>query len=99
MCDTSSMIFDNRLQDFADPTVALLRASATELPACAALLTFLAILPLPEYALLGNGGEVLFAGLPAACLFLAVGVVWMLWGIVTCILRALVFARKTVFGK
>lgn len=81
-----------------DPTIALLRASAKELPACAALLTFFAMLPLPKYALLGNGGEAVLAGLPAACLFFAAGIVWMLWGTLACLLRGLVFVRKTLFA-
>jgi hypothetical protein len=76
-----------------------LRATAKELPACAVLLTVLAVLPLPKYALLGNGGEIMLAGLPAACLFFATGVVWMLWGILACLLRCLTFARKVLFGK
>lgn len=42
----------------------------------------------------------MFAGLPAACLFFATGIVWMLWGVLACLLRTLAFARKTfLFGK
>lgn len=96
---TLTLIERGSYTDFPDPTLALLKASTKELPLIASVLTFLAILPLPRYALLGNSGELELAWLPALCLFFATGLVWIYWWILLGVIKVLTFVRKATASE
>lgn len=61
-------------------SAALRHSTRKHLPTIALVLTVLATLPAPRYAMLGNSGEILFAWVPALCLGMAYGMVWMIVG-------------------
>ena len=81
--------------DLPDPTEALTWFTIKILPRLMPSLLLLSLLPLPPQFLLGNVGNPLLALLAPACVVLATGIAWILWGVLYGVINLITIARKT----
>jgi len=84
--------------DLQEPTEALLWFMIKLLPNVMLILFLVSLLPLPPQFLLGNVGSLLFASLAPACVVLATGIAWILWGMILGVVNLITTVRRR-FGS